>query len=154
MQLEELIRSVLDASEYRIIELVLRGEKRTKVLEVFVDRKEGVNIDELASLSRDIEEKIEQSTFAGELSKIILSSPGAERPFKFIWQLTKHIGRMLEIQLKDGRKIEGKLLAADDVAGEILVSIAPEKKKAEAVEAAFRFEDIESAKVRISFSKK
>ena len=53
--LEEIAFSVLEETDYKIIDLVVRGEKRTKVLELYVDRREGVNIDELAGLSRILE---------------------------------------------------------------------------------------------------
>lgn len=153
--MEEIIRSVIEATDYRIIELVIRGEKRTKVLEVFVDRKEGVNIDELAEISRELERRIEESHFAGELLKIIVSSPGIERPFRYIWQLDKHIGRTLWVRLNDGRELEGKLEIVSDEDGELCILIVPEgKKKSEPVETLIRFDDMKEAKIKISFSKK
>ena len=153
--LEEIAFSVLEETEYKIIELVVRGEKRTKVLELYVDRLEGVNIDELASLSRRLEEKIEETLFAGEMSKIVISSPGAERAFKYIWQLDKHVGRILEIVLNDETKTEGRLLEVDDDSGTVKIAVAPEgKKKADPVEIELKFDNIKEAKVKISFSKK
>ena len=153
--MEEIIRSVIEATDYRIIELVIRGEKRTKVLEIFVDRKEGVNIDELAEISRELERKIEESNYAGELSKIIVSSPGIDRPFRYIWQLDKHVGRTLWVRLNDGREIEGKLERVSDEDGELCILVVPEgKKKSEPVETLIRFADMKEAKIKISFSKK
>lgn len=153
--MEEIIRSVIEATDYRIIELVIRGEKRTKVLEVFVDRKEGVNIDELAEISRELERRIEESHFAGELSKIIVSSPGIDRPFRYIWQLDKHVGRTLWVRLNDGSEIEGKLERVSDEDGELCILVAPEgRKKSDPVETLIRFDEMKEAKIKISFSKK
>ncbi|MBX7043488.1 MAG: ribosome maturation factor [Ignavibacteria bacterium] len=153
--MEEIIKSVIEATDYRIIELVIRGEKRTKVLEVFVDRKEGVNIDELAEISRELERRIEESHYAGELLKIIVSSPGIDRPFRYIWQLDKHVGRTLWLRLNDGSELEGKLNAVSDEAGELMILVAPDgKKKSDPVEALIKFKDVKEAKVKISFSKK
>lgn len=154
-ELEEIAFSVLEETEYKIIELVVRGEKRTKVLELYVDRREGVNIDELAGLSRKLEELIESGPFAGELSKIVISSPGAERPFRYIWQLDKHIGRNLEVVLNDDTKTEGRILEVDDEAGTIRLAVVQEgKKKTDPVEVDLKFENMKEAKVKISFSKK
>ena len=153
--MQEIIKSVIEATDYRIIELVIRGEKRTKVLEVFVDRKEGVNIDELAEISRELERRIEESHYAGELLKIIVSSPGIDRPFRYIWQLDKHVGRTLWLRLNDGSELEGKLNAVSDEAGELMILVAPDgKKKSDPVEALIKFKDVKEAKVKISFSKK
>lgn len=153
--LEEIAFSVLEETDYKIIDLVVRGEKRTKVLELYVDRREGVNIDELAGLSRILEEKIEETPFAGELSKIVISSPGVERAFKYVWQLDKHIGRTMEILLNDDTMMVGRLLEVDDDTGTVKIVLAPDgKKKADPVEIELKFENIKEAKVKISFSKK
>jgi ribosome maturation factor RimP len=152
--MEEIIESVIGESDYKIIDLVIRGEKRTKVLEIFVDRKEAINLDELAELSRRLEDRLELSPFAGEISKIVISSPGADRSIKHIWQLFKHIGRILEIKMNDETGIEGKLTNVNEDSGEITLSIfASGKKKTDPVVNVLKFEDIKEAKVKISFSK-
>ncbi len=154
-ELEEIARSVIDETDYEIIDLIVRGEKRTKVLELYVDRRESVNIDELAGISRRLEEKIESGPLAGEMSKIVLSSPGAERSFKFIWQLQKHIGRNLEIVMKDGSKVEGRLLEVEEESGRIKLEVAVAgKKKSDPVELDLNFGDINESRVKLSFSKK
>ncbi len=153
--IEEIVRSVIEETDYKIIDLIIRGEKRTKVLELFVDRRENVNIDELAGISRRLEEKIESGPFAGEMSRIVLSSPGAERSFKFIWQLQKHIGRNLEILMNDETKVEGRLLEADEELGRLKLEVAlAGKKKSEPVEIDLNFGDISESRVKLSFSKK
>ena len=154
-EFEEIVRSVIEETDYKVIDLVIRGEKRTKVLELYVDRRDSVNIDELASISRRLEEKLESSPLSGEMSKIVLSSPGAERSFRFIWQLQKHIGRNLDVILNDGSGIEGTLLDTNEESGNIKLKVAASgKKKSEPVELDLNFGDIRESRVKISFSKK
>ncbi|MBL0106785.1 MAG: hypothetical protein IPP52_05735 [Ignavibacteria bacterium] len=43
-ELKSIIEEYFSSSDYRIIELVLRGEKGTKVAEVYVDKEDGINI--------------------------------------------------------------------------------------------------------------
>ena len=85
----------------------------------------------------------------------MISSPGAERAFKYVWQLDKHIGRTLEILFNDDTMMVGRLLEVDDDTGTVKIQLAPDgKKKADPVEIELKFENIKEAKVKISFSKK
>ena len=153
-ELEEKIAGIAGKTGYRIIELLVRGEKRTKVLEVFVDREDGVNVDELAGISRDIEEELENSAFSSEFSKIVVSSPGIDRPFRYLWQLQKHKGRTLEGSFQDGTKFEGKIADIDADSGEVVLLVPqPGKKKSEPVEMRISFGNIRDARIKISFSK-
>ena len=43
-----------------------------------------------------------------------VSSPGLDEPLKLHRQYLKNIGRKVEVLLKDGRKIEGKLLEVNE----------------------------------------
>lgn len=161
METERELISVLDeyfkSSKYKIIETVLRGEKGTKVLEIFIDGEDGVNIDELASINRELNEIVDRKFIINDISKLVLSSPGTDRAVKFIWQLKKHLGRDLEIEMNDGRKIEACLTEIEDGNdGKIFVEILhKEKGKTKTKETAvIDFKDIKTLKVKISFSKK
>lgn len=154
-ELEEKINIVVRKSGYEVIEYLVRGEKRTKVLEIFVDREEGVNIDDLAGMSREIDEMLEEGAYLDEFSRIVVSSPGIDRPFRYLWQLHKHIGRTLEGILKDGAAFEGKIAEIFDAPGEIVLeTFQGGKKKGDPVPVTVKFSDIKEARIKISFTKK
>lgn len=142
-------------NEYKIIEIKLRGERGTRVLEIFVDNKGGVNIDDLAKINRDLNEMIENKLAGEDLSRLVISSPGAESPVKFIWQLYKHIGRELDIELKSGESVEGKLERILEENNSIVIAISKkDKHKADMkIEREINFEDVSRLNVKISFSK-
>lgn len=156
-QVNSIITEYFNSSDYKIIDLVLRGEKNTRVLEIYVDNKDGVSIDELAKINRDLNKIIDEKLFVKDISKIVVSSPGAERPVRFIWQLSKHTGRTLEIVLNDGEIVEGGLISVmDNEPGNIMLEIIHKEKKKQNF-SEFReinFKDIKEVKVKISFSKK
>lgn len=80
-----------------LVDLNLRGEGATTVLEVFVDTDKGITADECAEVSRSLSAEIErQSIFTGRY-RIEVSSPGLERPLKLERQFRKNIGRQLKI---------------------------------------------------------
>jgi len=156
--LEALIEEYFRDSDYGIIELVLRGDGRTKVAEIFVDNENGVNIDELAKINRDLNELVDNNLVIKDISKLVVSSPGAERPFKFLWQLKKHIGRILEIELNDGEKLEGKLteIKNDSTERDYITVDIIKKEKGKQIVTEMRiinFKEIKESKVKLSFSK-
>ncbi len=156
-ELRQLIEEYFSESDYKIIEYVFRGEKGTKVLEIFVDNKNGINIDEITKINKDLSSLIDEKLVLNDVSNLVVSSPGAERQLKFLWQLHKHTGRILEIEMNDGEKTEGRLTGiSEEGEGRITIEIAVKEKgkKSSFTEREINFQDIKILKVKISFSKK
>ncbi|MDQ3022608.1 MAG: hypothetical protein M3R36_18895 [Bacteroidota bacterium] len=160
MEIENEIHQLVDEyftdSDYKVVDIILRGEKGTKVLEIFVDNKEGINIDDLTKFNKELNELIDEKIILNDLSKIVVSSPGAERPIKFFWQLCKHAGRDLEIELNNEEKIEGKLITVSDAGDEIIFVEITHREKGKKVVTEMKemtFKEIKELKIKISFSK-
>lgn len=154
--LEALIEEYFRDSDYGIIEFILRGDGGTKVAEIFVDNENGINIDRLAKINRDLNQLVDTNLVIKDISKLVVSSPGAERPFRFLWQLRKHIGRILEIELSNGEKLEGKLTEISSDGNENITVEVIKKEKGKQIVSETRiinFKDIKESKVKISFSK-
>lgn len=154
-ELKNLIDEYFSNSDYRIIETVFRGEKGTKVLEIYVDNVSGIIFDEITGINKDLSELIDSKPEINEISNLIVSSPGAERPVKFLWQLLKHTGRTLEVEIIDGEKFEGRLISVSEEEGRILLEILIQEKgkKNYVTTREINFKDIKEIKVKISFSK-
>jgi len=110
-----------------LINVVVRGQARQLVLDVFIDHAEGVTHDHCRAVSRGLDERLAEDEFAGRLRAVDVSSPGADAPVKFLWQLTKHVGRTVRAVHTDGTVTEGALLRADDAG----LDIQPVQKKKE-----------------------
>lgn len=141
------INGFLESTRYRCIDINVKGERNNKILEIFIDSKEIFTIDELAILNNELSEEFEKELFFKDISKIIVSSPGAERSFKYVWQLIKHIGRMIDVKLKDGNIISGKLLEIRN--NEIILEVNRTKKETENIE--LNFDEIQESKVKLKF---
>ena len=156
-ELKQLIEDYFEESDYKIIEFIFRGEKGTKVLEIFVDNRNGINIDEITRINKDLSGLIDEKLILNDVSNLVVSSPGADRPLKYFWQLYKHTGRTLEIELNDSEKIEGRLKElSEDGDGRIIleIDVREKGKKNSIIEREINFKDIKTVKVKISFSKK
>jgi ribosome maturation factor RimP len=96
-QISRFTTPILESIKGYLVDLNMRGEGGTTVLEVFVDTDKGITADECAEVSRSLSAEIErQSIFTGRY-RIEVSSPGLERPLKLERQFRKNIGRQLRI---------------------------------------------------------
>ena len=84
---------------------ILRGKKRT-TLRVFIDSKEGVDINDCENVSKDLNYEPILDTTLGEDYVLEVSTPGVDRKFFNINQLNDYIG--MELEFKTRELIEGK----------------------------------------------
>jgi ribosome maturation factor RimP len=108
-------------------------------IQVLVDRPEGISIDECVEISRYLNDRMDRDEDNFSLE---VSSPGVGSPFRVRQQYENHIGRGIEVVLKDGRKFEGILDSFDEES--IRLVTGGKKKK-------LKFEDIKSTKATVSF---
>lgn len=87
-----------------LLALLQRGQHNTTVLEVIVDAERGVDLDEIAELSRAIGAILDEveDQLPGRY-RMEVSSAGLDRPLEHLWQYRKNIGRLLKITFDDER---------------------------------------------------
>jgi len=131
-----------------LVEVKIRPGNNIKI---FVDADKGMSIDKLAHYNRSLYRQIEESgLFPNNDFSLEVSSPGLDEPLKLHRQYLKNIGRYVEIILKSGIKIEGKLIQATD--GEILIEEEKgNKKKKEIIQHSLSYDDIKTTKIQIKF---
>lgn len=120
-------------------------------IQVFVDADAGLELSRCIAYNRALYKQIEEAAlFQDGDFALEVSSPGLEEPLKLSRQYEKNIGRLVEVILKDGRKIEGKLLSA---AEQVVVEETKGKgKKQEILQHTLLFDDIKSTKIQIVFN--
>lgn len=123
-------------------------------LNIFVDGDEGVNINKVSEISRYISHMVDENITSEKKFVFEISSPGVDAPLLLLRQYPKHVGRKLKIELKDGGEVKGEL---SEVNGDELTILKEEKvkvgkkKKVETIEEKVNFNNINEAKVLISF---
>lgn len=145
IEIEAIIKELLqdDPSSFLVEVKITAGNN----IKVFVDNDQGANIDKLVKLNRSLYKRIEESTlFPGGDFALEVSSPGLDEPLKLTRQYIKNIGRDVEVILKDGQKLEGKLLGANEE--EIIVE-EPKGKKKEPQQHNITIENIKHTKIQI-----
>lgn len=90
---------------------------RRELIRVIVDRDGGVDLDLIASLSREISDVLDSPACAdavGSSYVLEVSSPGVDRPLTETRHWRRAVGRLVEARLVDGSAVTGRLEAADD----------------------------------------
>jgi ribosome maturation factor RimP len=129
-----------------VIDINFRGDNRKKIIEVFIDAEKNIDADNLAEISREINSVIEEQDIIQQAYRLDVSTPGVDRPLKFLKQFPKHINRNFEVTYTTGDEtntITGKLLSVER---EELTFLSDKK------EVLIEFKNITTAKVIISFS--
>lgn len=118
---------------------------------VELDSPTGITIGECRSISKLMNEDFDREKEDFELT---ISSPGLEKPFKVQEQYLKNIGRTVEVELNDGKKINGTLQKKknESIILEVKEKRKNGKKKEEITELhELKLTDIKQTKVVISF---
>jgi ribosome maturation factor RimP len=128
-----------------LVDVLLRGNERNRVIEVFIDGESNVSADDCADISRKLNDILEADRIVTSSYRLDVSSPGTDRPLIYLKQYLKHIDRAFEVTYKSEKKkkkLKGKLKS---IRGEELTFLTDR-------EIVINFNDITKAKVLISFS--
>lgn len=143
-QINNKIEEIVKAHGFILVDVVLRGDNHLRIIEVFIDGEKGITALDCANVSRDLNEIIELENLIESSYRLDVSSPGVERPLKFLIQYFKHINRKFEIKYNDGAD---KILTAKlvRIEGEdLFFAVKDDEYK-------IKFGEITEAKVLISF---
>ncbi len=111
------------------IELIKNGH--ISLLRVYIDKFEGVNIDDCVLVSQQLTGLLDVKDPIKGQYNLEVSSPGIDRPLFTDEQLKKHIGHIVMIKLREKyrgkRKITGVLEAVDNL--EIIIKCNENNEK-------------------------
>lgn len=105
---KDIVEAFLQDTDYQLIDLTISADNR---IVVEIDSFEGVDIDFCAQLTRHIESQLNRDKEDYELE---VGSSGLTTPFKVLMQYQKNIGNPVEILTKEGKKLHGQLVDADE----------------------------------------
>lgn len=121
---------------------------RRKLVKVMVDGDSGVNLDVVADVSRAIDDLIENSGILGNADWTLeVTSPGIDRPLTEPRHWCRNVGRMVQVQLRDGRDALGRIMEYDETTGALLLQVKGANRK-------FNTADIAKAVVQVEFNRK
>ena len=141
------IAEIVERKGFFPIEIIVRGIPSKRVIEVFIDGEKDISAEDCADVSREINSELENMFAAVNDYRLDVSSPGVDKPLKFLKQYHKHINRNFDVSYKlndNTKKLSGKLLRVED---EDLIFSTKDNS-----EIKINFNNIKKAKVIVSFS--
>jgi ribosome maturation factor RimP len=125
------VEPVVSAAGYDLEALSLKRVGRRHQVRVIVDSDDGVNLDTVADLSRDVSAALDEADEAdGDLVggeyDLEVSSPGTDRPLTLPRHWRRNIGRLVKVTAAD-RAIVGRITAADGTGIELDVEGQPRR---------------------------
>ena len=147
---KELVSSAISGTAIFVVDVKVDSANR---ISVEVDKPDGISIEECARISRAIESGLNRETEDFELE---VSSPGLTAPFKVIDQYRKNCGRQVNVEKRDGQKINGLLQHTDEegIVLEVKTKIREaglKRLKTVMQTVTLQFSDIKTTKVVITF---
>ena len=118
MEMEALLKPIVEAQGFHLYDVSRRREGSRSVLQVMIDAPGGIDVDELAHLSRRISQHLESRAAEAATYDLQVSTPGLERPLKRPEHFRRCVGLQVKVKTKaqvEGSRIHtGTLIAADD----------------------------------------
>jgi len=148
---EGLAQPIIQELGLELVEIEFVKEGKNWYLRVYIDKENGVDIEDCGIVSERLSEKLDELDPITQNYFLEVSSPGAERPLKKAKDFEKAIGKNVFIKTYepiDGEKgFEGKLLDYDGQTVKIEMKIKTRKKVIE-----IPYEKVASARLAVIFS--
>ena len=104
---EEKICPIIENMGYHVIEVEYAKKSDGMNLTFFIDKEDGIKIDDCEAVSKAIDAPLEELNPTGDESYVLsVSSPGIDRPLKTDWDFNRNLGKEIEITLF--AKLDGK----------------------------------------------
>lgn len=117
-QVESLVAEILSGSEYEFVDVEYVKEGRDWYLRVFVDKTDGIDLDDCQAISEQLSAKLDASDIISGAYILEVSSPGIDRVLKKDKDFVREAGKVVDVTLYapiDGKKIfVGELINRDE----------------------------------------
>lgn len=93
----ECIRPIIENIGYSLYDVIYEKEGQTNYLRVFIDKKEGISINDCEDVNNAITDILDEKDFIKNSYMLEVSSPGIERRLRSDEHLEQNIGEKIEI---------------------------------------------------------
>lgn len=119
----ERVRAIVDEviaeSDIFVVDVDVRGSGGSRVVDIFVDSDENLDVHRLAEINRQVGFLLDVEDIIPGRYNLNVSSPGLDRPLRLPRQYRKNIGKEMRVHYRkpDGSgttEVEGRLTAVND----------------------------------------
>ena len=113
LRIEEALQPVLRDHGLTLVDLEWRGHRPRGVLRVYVDKPEGVGIEDCQRASRELGDVLDGAGLIEEAYDLEVSSPGLDRQLRKDRELRWAVGKRVRCWLAGGEEHQGRLVGVD-----------------------------------------
>ncbi|MFP7477605.1 ribosome maturation factor RimP [Terribacillus saccharophilus] len=148
---ESYLQPIVEELQLELVDVEFVKEGKNWFLRVYVDKTEGIDIEECAIVSEKLSAILDENDPVDFPYFLEVSSPGAERPLKTKQAITKSIGKTVYVKLYEPidneKEYQGTLKAFEDDVLTLEVMIKARKK-----EVSLPYEKIAKARLAVTFN--
>lgn len=114
---EELVMPLIKQNNFELVDVEYVKEGSNWYLRVYIDKENGINVDDCELISRALSDLLDEKDFIEEAYILEVSSPGLGRPLKKDKDFERSLTEEVEVKLykaKDGTKDYKGILKAYD----------------------------------------
>lgn len=151
----DLITPLLESRKMELVDLEYRREGHGNILRIFIDKEGGINLDDCAEVSREVDVLLEVEDLIPSAFNLEVSSPGLDRPIKKAADFERFKGRLAKIKMREKLDPDQRGHLRKTFVGTLLgiqgdaVLLAQNDKKGGTIE--LPLEDIEKANLELEF---
>ncbi len=148
---EQIVEPIVNDLNLELVDIEYVKEGKSWFLRVFIDKEQGIDIEECGMVSEKLSEKLDELDPIPYNYFLEVSSPGAERPLKKQKDYEKAVGKNVHIKTYepiDGEKIFEGVLA--NFTGDTVTVETKIKTRKKTIE--IPFEKVASARLAVTFS--
>jgi ribosome maturation factor RimP len=122
-QIVDFAEKAIDQEDLFLVDVVVRGQKGSRVIDVYMDGDNGIELDQLAGISKQLAFLLETADIIRGRYHLNVSSPGVERAFRLRRQYARHVGQQLSLTVPgetdpsgvaERKPLEGKLVSCSE----------------------------------------
>ncbi|MEU7645956.1 ribosome maturation factor RimP [Streptomyces huasconensis] len=151
-RLRQLLEPLVSSQDLDLEEIEVASVGRKRVLRVVIDSDDGVDLDQIAEVSRLLSAKLDETDVMGEGEyDLEVGSPGAERALTEHRHYVRAVDRLVRFQLTEGGELTARILVVDDEGLDLEV---PGVKGRRPTSRRLAFGEIDKARVQVEFNRK
>lgn len=143
--IEDILNPYLEKNGFKLYEIGFVREAGMDILRVLVNKKGGINIDELADINNYLSSELDNVDIPYEEYMLEVSSPGAEMPLRNPEEVMEHVGSYIHINTND-TVYEGTMISFENNVVVIRVNLKGRFKNFE-----IPYENIKKIRLAVKF---
>jgi ribosome maturation factor RimP len=146
-RLVDTLRPAVQGAGLDLEDIEVTPAGRRRLVRVVVDKDGGVTLDDIATTTRMVSQRLDEDTdLMGETAYTLeVTSPGTDRPLTEQRHWRRNLGRLVKVTPHEGEPMTGRITEVGDTSAVLDVDGAPR---------AVEYADVRKARVEVEFNRK